>query len=40
LGKEVGRQAQIDFAESYDTFRRKGLVIKQFTNKFTERSTC
>jgi len=29
----VGRQAQIDFAESYDTFSRKGLVMNHFINK-------
>ena len=37
FGKEVVSRAQKDFAESYDTFSRKGLVMNHFTNKFTER---
>jgi hypothetical protein len=38
FGKESGQQVQKDFAEVYDTFSRKGLVMNHFTIKFTGRS--
>jgi hypothetical protein len=38
IWKGGGQQVQKDFAESYDIFSRKGLVMNHFTNKFTERS--